>query len=240
MAEKLANPPFTTVTIVQIFGIFSLGAVGLLIAYFGVPWLARAGNALPFNPAFLGLIAEALAYGIILSACWIFAVRPTPVGWASVGVRRCDWSLLVNGAFLAFIWVVASSTLYSLAGLWDAGLAYGSAFVAPYRSDPFNLAALFLLAGPLTALVEEMLFRGILYGWLRRRLNTPLAAIVSALLFTVCHPSVFAAGTVAVIDTTLLAILLALLFEARRSLWPGILCHALYNMLLLSLYLYQG
>ena len=42
------------------------------------------------------------------------------------------------------------------------------------------------------------------------------------------------------LDRALAAVLLALLFEISQSLWPGILAHALYNMLLSSLYLYQG
>ena len=52
--------------------------------------------------------------------------------------------------------------------------------------------------------------------------------------------SVFAGGVAAMLDRALAAVLLALLFEISRSLWPGILAHALYTMLLSSLYLYQG
>ena len=52
--------------------------------------------------------------------------------------------------------------------------------------------------------------------------------------------SVFAGGVPAMLDRALAAVLLALLFEISRSLWPGILAHALYTMLLSSLYLYQG
>lgn len=234
------KPEFTTVTAVQFAGVLVFGAIGLSVAYLALPWLARPGGLFRLDPATLNLLAEGLAYGSILCGCWIFAARPAQNGWASVGIRRCDPSLLVNGGFLAFVWIAVSSTIYSVAGLWETGLAYGSAFIAPFRDDPVALAGLFILAGPITALAEEMLFRGILYGWLRRRLNIPLAAILSALIFTAAHPSVFAAGIPAMLDMTLLAILLALLFEARRSLWPGILCHALYNMLLLGLYLYQG
>ena len=52
--------------------------------------------------------------------------------------------------------------------------------------------------------------------------------------------AIFAGGVAAMLDRALAAVLLALLFEISRSLWPGILAHALYTMLLSSLYLYQG
>ena len=52
--------------------------------------------------------------------------------------------------------------------------------------------------------------------------------------------SVFAGGVAAMLDRVLATVLLALLFEISRSLWPGILTYAIYNMLLPSLYLYEG
>ena len=72
-------------------------------------------------------------------------------------------------------------------------------------------------------LVEEVLFRGIICGWLRRRLNVTFAAVLSGIIFTAVHHSVFATGIVAAFNIALQAILLTLLFELSRSLCPGIL-----------------
>ncbi len=238
--EPAKQPRLSEISGAQLFGILAFGAAGLLIGYLGLPWLAKSSTAVSFNPATLGLTADLFAYGTVLLACWFIAARPAKGGWKAVGFRGCDPSLLGIGGLLAFVWIAASAMIYSAAGIWETALAYGAEFIAPYRSDPIILFGLFILAGPVAALVEELLFRSILYGWLRRRLNIAVAAILSAIIFTAVHPSVFAAGAAAVFDMTLLAIFLALLFELSRSLWPGILCHALNNMLLLGLYLYRS
>lgn len=218
---------------------FLLGSLGVATAYFGLPWLARNGF-IQTEPTVLRLIADSLAYSGFLVAAWFIVARPRSQGWHMLGFRGCEASFYGIAVFLAVLWIVVSSLLYSMAGVWNTALAYGTNEIAPYRNETTLLIGLFVLAGPIAALTEEILFRGILYAWLRRRLNVPFSAILSAVLFTIAHPAVFAGGLPAIIDTALLAILLALLFEVRRSLWPCILGHALYNMLLLSLYLYQG
>ena len=89
---------------------------------------------------------------------------------------------------------------------------------------------------PTAALVEEILYRGLLYGWLRRRMGVATATLTSAVVFTFSHFYVFAAGLPFVIEMLALSMLLALLFEINRSLWPGILCHGLNNLALMVAY----
>jgi len=148
--------------------------------------------------------------------------------------------LFAAGGLLAFLWVGVTAALYSALGVWDTALAAGANFIAPFENDALGLAGLFLLAGPVAALAEELLFRGLFYGWLRQKTGVALAAVASAVLFALVHAYVFVAGPTLFFEIAALAVLLALLLEASRSLWPGILCHALNNMLVLGLYLYSG
>jgi membrane protease YdiL (CAAX protease family) len=74
--------------------------------------------------------------------------------------------------------------------------------------------------------LEEIVFRGLLYGTLRRRLAWPLAAAVSAAVFAAAHGygvagfgSVFASG-----------LMWAVAYEKTGSLVPGIAAHAVNNM----------
>ena len=79
-------------------------------------------------------------------------------------------------------------------------------------------------------LAEEILFRGILYRWLRAHMNVPLAAVISALGFSVLH------GVPTLIPAiAALGVGLALIYEASGSLWTAVLTHALYNTLTLVL-----
>lgn len=217
--KPAAQTPLSAITGAQVLGVLAICVIGLAAGCLGPPWIAKSSAAVSYNPATLGLAAEGFAYADVLIACWFVPAKPSKGGWKPIGMRHCDPSLLGIGGFLAFVWIAASTIIYS-AGISETALACGAEFIAPYRNDPFTLLGLFLLAGPMAALVEEGLFRGIIHGWLCRRLTVAFAAILSGIIFTAVHPGVFAAGIAAAFDMALLAILLALLFELSRSLRP--------------------
>lgn len=229
------RPPAGTVTGRQALLVLVATGIALTAIHSLFPYVA---GRIAVDATTLRLNFDLIAYAVVLATVGFVILIPS--GWNVVGFRRCDPSLLVNAGFLACLWIGIAAALYAAVGVWDIAIAYGAQMIAPYRSDPVLLAGLFVVAGPIAALSEEVLFRGILYGWLRRRLNVALAAILSALVFAAAHFAALSASPIAGIEMALLGVLLALLYEAGRSLWPGILCHALHNMLLLGLYLYQG
>jgi membrane protease YdiL (CAAX protease family) len=85
------------------------------------------------------------------------------------------------------------------------------------------------VAIPLVCLIaplsEETIFRGFIYGWLRRRLPVLPAVAVSAVVFSAAH-------LVLVLALPLFAVgvILALLYEYSDSLLPGALVHGLFNL----------
>jgi membrane protease YdiL (CAAX protease family) len=74
-------------------------------------------------------------------------------------------------------------------------------------------------------IVEESFFRGFVYGWMRRHLNVPAAALLSACFFALVHfqPVIF-------VPLAVLGVVLALLYEYSGSLLPGMVVHALFNL----------
>ena len=68
-------------------------------------------------------------------------------------------------------------------------------------------------------------FRGVLYGWLRRRLGLVLAVSISALVFGLVHVQPIHALIAAIMGVGL-----ALLYEFSRSLWVPILTHVVNNL----------
>jgi membrane protease YdiL (CAAX protease family) len=74
-------------------------------------------------------------------------------------------------------------------------------------------------------LSEEILFRGVLFGALLRRLSTNHAALISAIVFSVWHAYGFA-GSLAV---GFGGYLWAQLYARTGSLLPGMLVHAVLN-----------
>ena len=127
---------------------------------------------------------------------------------------------------------------------WLAG--WSSHFVAPDpewlavfdRSLPHTpgaVALTYLAVSVAAPLAEEIVFRRILYGALRRRLGVTAAVVVSSLLFAFAHwePWFFLglAGVGAVA---------ALAYEATGSLSSAVVVHGVHNTVSLTLMIKQG
>jgi membrane protease YdiL (CAAX protease family) len=131
-----------------------------------------------------------------------------------------------------------SAGLYMLAAV-GAYLAFAAVYVAlvgePEQEDiadafgslPFQIL-LIAIAAPIS---EEVFFRGMLFGGLRRRMPRLLAAAVSGLVFGALHALT---GISAVPPLIAFGFILALLYEKTGSIVPGILLHALNNSVALA------
>ena len=75
--------------------------------------------------------------------------------------------------------------------------------------------------------VEEILFRGLLYATLRTRIGVAESALLSAIVFTLPH-GYSIAGSASVLVSGLLW---AVAYERTRSLLPGLFAHAVNNLL---------
>ncbi|MBI2896847.1 MAG: CPBP family intramembrane metalloprotease [Deltaproteobacteria bacterium] len=87
--------------------------------------------------------------------------------------------------------------------------------------------AVLLYAGFLGPVAEELVFRGVLYSALRRRLPNAAAIACSALAFAALHPYQAALFQVAIVG-----VLFASAYDRTRSLWPSILAHSAWNLVL--------
>jgi membrane protease YdiL (CAAX protease family) len=104
------------------------------------------------------------------------------------------------------------------------------------RSDSWVwIAAVWVVVAPVTAVVEELLYRGLLYRWFRERLPIWLAVLASALIFGLLHGSLLSPGgwmgAHMAFSLTLFGVIAILLFEGSGSLWPSILIHFVNNSL---------
>ena len=75
--------------------------------------------------------------------------------------------------------------------------------------------------------IEELTFRGLLYGTLRARLGVWPAALASAAIFALPH-GYGAAGSLSVLMS---GVLWAIAYERTRSLLPGLLAHSANNLM---------
>lgn len=81
-----------------------------------------------------------------------------------------------------------------------------------------------VLACVAAPIVEELLFRGYLYGVLKKFTSPLFGALISSALFAVVHSNL-----PALVPLWVFAIILTLSYEMSRSLWVPILIHALFN-----------
>lgn len=170
------------------------------------------------------LAAEIAAIG--LGVGLVMTVRRR--GFAAFGLRSVSgrWLLFggVGAGLLGIMFKILAGVAYVTA-TGDESNPQEALQVAMREAGVSAVLPLFLFVGLLVPLAEEVLFRGILYSWLRRW-GVPVAVAVSALVFGAFHGlnfMLFGAAAIGVIN--------ALLYEKSGSLWPAIVAHAVNNAL---------
>ena len=92
------------------------------------------------------------------------------------------------------------------------------------ENNPSLLVVLAFLAVIVAPICEEFVFRGYIYGTLKRYSCRIFATITSALFFAVVHGNLWS-----LIPLFVVGIGLALIYEISGSLWASILTHMLFN-----------
>ncbi len=101
---------------------------------------------------------------------------------------------------------------------FDADLVWGA---------PSTLAVSLMEYVLFAPVFEELAFRGLLFGVLRRRYQWWPAAILSAALFALAHGY----GLIGFLSVFWSGLIWAWAYERTGSLWPGIIGHAINNLL---------
>jgi membrane protease YdiL (CAAX protease family) len=192
----------------------SIGGREILLFLAALPLLGVPAFWLLFDPSLLSVIA--LFFGVGLVA--VFAAV-APLGWAALpalGFRTVGWRPVVFGAF----GTTAVSVAVSQLGIEPQGVKQAMQ-IAPGLAA--FLTSLALLAG-LAPLVEELIFRGLLFGWLASRWGGGLAFVASSLVFAAAH--VEPAHAILVLP---LGLLFGWLRWRTGSLWPSLVAHMANN-----------
>lgn len=163
------------------FYLVAVFAGGALLA----PWLYHAIQALaPGTQLAEVRFARVVNRSLLLVALLgiPFYVRASGVRrWADVGVdpRRLRWHRIASGFALGFV---------SLAAVCAVALGAGARTLSP--RTPGQLAGQFagaLATALLVAVIEELLFRGAIFGGLRRALPWGAALVGSSVIYAIVH-----------------------------------------------------
>jgi membrane protease YdiL (CAAX protease family) len=146
-----------------------------------------------------------------------------PMGLAAIpalGLRGANWKYVVFGALAT----MALSVGVSHFGVEPQGMKQ----VLDIVRDLHQLALSLLLLAVLAPLVEELVFRGLLYGWLTGRWGKNVGWIVSSIAFALAHTE-----PAHIILVFPLGLLFGWLRKRTDSLLPSLVAHIANNSLAL-------
>jgi len=150
-------------------------------------------------------------------------------GLSSIGLARSE---MVSGLKKGLLWSAGFGAITSIAcvGLFAASINPLTFIRAQIPTQTSDLILFFIVGGLLGPVAEELFFRGILYGFLRRW-GVIVALVLSTLIFVLCHPI-----HQGIPVTRLLGgILFAVAYEFSGSLIVPITIHGLGNLAIFTL-----
>jgi ABC-2 type transport system permease protein len=164
-------------------------------------------------------IAGAVSYGTMRLAFWRLHSAGVPKIYGSGMQGALAFGLLggAGAAGLAF--------LYLAAARHTPLLEQAHRIVLFGRHDEVLLAALAIFAAPL---FEEFIFRGLIFGGLRRSLSFAPSMLASAAVFALVHPPA------SVIPVFGLGLVTAFAYERTKLLAAPMAAHAAYNALIVG------
>ncbi|WP_432381902.1 CPBP family intramembrane glutamic endopeptidase [Duganella sp. P38] len=166
-------------------------------------------------------VAGIVVYVLMRLAYWRSKAAGVPVI-----LRGADIGLSLRTAAIAAAIACACGTGY-LAGLQHSSLWEDMLKTAPaLEGGRIWIVALAVIAAPLC---EEFIFRGLIYGGLRRSMSAAQAMLMSAAIFAVVHPPL------SMLPVFILGLCAAWTYERSNTLLAPMLVHATYNAMVLSM-----
>ncbi|MGZ5338726.1 MAG: CPBP family intramembrane glutamic endopeptidase [Thermoleophilaceae bacterium] len=153
-----------------------------------------------------------------------FVRRPRP--W-HFGLRRTAFWPAVGWAALGIFCFYVFAAVYSLVLDPDVEQTVAEDLGADQSTLGLVVAGFMIIC--IAPFAEEFFFRGFFYGALRTRFTVAVAAIVDGLVFGLIHFQGGTDGLLIVPPLALLGVVLCLVYERTRSLYPCIALHALNN-----------
>ena len=205
----------------------------LLVVAGSVGSLLLAGWLVRDFAATLGLVLGMLLLqaAVLLGAVHLVVVRRRGIGWRKIGLRPASRGWYI-GALVIGLTAVPTIALVNLLVQWLVGAPFRNPqleHLAPAGFSWRALAGMLVAAAIVAPVAEEVVFRGLLYSWLRRYLGAAASIALNAIIFAFAH------GIVVLVPALLVnGAILAFMYERSRSLWPSIIAHGMFNAMMVA------
>lgn len=199
---------------------------GSLLASLMVPVIQHvtAGADSTVSNAVQNFVLQICEYAGALFNIFVLAGLRRGATLRDIGWRRFRWWWAPAALVVAFVTLYLADILQQFSQRLLPN-ATNTQCVAVQHDYAHFLVLAIVAVCVVAPLSEETIFRGFVYGWLRRRLPVALAIPISGAIFAGLHGvlllfiPLFAVGCI-----------LAIVFQASKSLWPGAMVHALFNL----------
>ena len=191
----------------------------VLITMTVAQWILGSGNE---QYVICQLIATVVAIPCMLP----FYRQDQALKGISVGKPKVDKRKLLHGLWAAIIVIcisVACNNLISMTPLVELSEGFKEANAGFYGG---TLVAELISSAIATPLLEELVFRGIVFGRLKSMLPKPAAILLSAVCFAIMHFNI-----VQFLYALLIGIVLSLLVEKAEGLYVAVVGHVAANAL---------
>ena len=191
---------------------------GLLLGEFNTQALERILN---MHQGEIGIISTVLivaGYAVfmkLIKKSFKKEIRLSPAGAGGV------FSAATLGVAALFAVSIGLSVLYSL---FPSLSSYSNSGELSDMMESGNMVLTVLNVTVFTGIVEEILFRGLIYNTLKKAIPTPLAVFMSAIIFGAAHMNIEQ-----FFYTALLGALLCFIYDRYDSIIPPIILHASFN-----------
>jgi membrane protease YdiL (CAAX protease family) len=145
----------------------------------------------------------------------------------ALGLRMGKLSLSLH----ILIGAVAATIYFLLIQMTSFGYGIASTDLGIF-SSPLHLILLPISYGGLVHIIltpvgEEILIRGFIYGYLRKKLGVILGLLLQALLFSLMH--FYGYDLNSTVQLFVIGLILGLLYEKTGSIYPAMICHGMLN-----------
>jgi hypothetical protein len=141
-----------------------------------------------------------------------------------LGWRGFKWWWLPVVPLAAYVALVGADYLQQVNQSLFPSVSNGQCVTVRHDYSHYYLLAIIVVC-VIAPISEETIFRGFIYGWLHRWGPAVLAVPLSAIIFAAVHQQL-----VLILPLFFVGLVLASLYQGSRSVLPGVLTHALFNL----------
>jgi CAAX protease family protein len=202
-------------------------ARGAALPKLGVPEELVAWLKSP-NLLLVQVLSTIVAHGVTIAICWAvvtrFGKRPflSSLGWSWAG--RSVWYWLAFSACIIVGLLIISQLLGRILPQSEE-----NSFSELLKSSKQVRIAIAVLATFTAPMVEETVYRGILYSGLRRSVGVNATVVLVTLMFAGVHVLQYLGAWVSIAGLTLLSFALTVVRARTKSILPCVAIHTLNN-----------